>query len=73
MTKRTTGQLISRAYVLHGAAITQAREFLKKAELAHLALTSEKEGFSHSKSFAAAKRSSMDLTRALAKMRGAAA
>jgi hypothetical protein len=56
-----------------GSAITQAREFLKKAELAHLALTSEKEGFSHSKSFAAAKRSSMDLTRALAKMRGAAA
>lgn len=54
------------------AAITEARAFLKKAELAHLALASEKEFFSHSKSFAAAKRSSMDLTRALAKMRGTA-
>lgn len=54
-------------------AIKQAREFMKKAELAHLALASEKESFSHSKSFAAAKRSSMDLTRALAKMRGTAA
>lgn len=54
-------------------AIMQASEFMKKAELAHLALTSKEEGFSHSKSFAAAKRSSMDLTRALAKMRGTAA
>ena len=54
-------------------AIKQAREFLKNAELAHLALTSKEEGFYHSKSFAAAKRASMDLTRALAKMRGTAA
>lgn len=56
-----------------GAAISEAREFLKKAELAHLALASEKESFSHSKSYATAKRASMDLTRALSKMRGTAA
>ena len=54
------------------AAIKQARDFIKKAELAHLALGSGDESSYHSKSFAAAKRSSMDLTRALAKMRGAA-
>ena len=54
-------------------AIKHARDFLKKAEVAHIALASEKERLHHSKSFAAAKRASMDLTRALAKMRGAAA
>lgn len=53
-------------------AIAEARRFLKKAEAAHKALVSEEESFYHSKSFAAAKRSSMDPTRALAKMRGRA-
>ena len=53
-------------------AIAEAKRFIKAAEDARIALTSEKESFYHSKSFAAAKRSSMDLTRALAKMRGAA-
>lgn len=50
-------------------AIAEAERFVKKAKAAHLALVSEKEWFSHSKTFAAAKRASMDLTRALAKMR----
>jgi len=54
------------------AAIKQAREFLKRAELAHLAFTTKAESHFHSKSFAAAKRASMDLTRSLAKMRGGA-
>ena len=56
-----------------GAAISEAKQFLRKAEAAHKALVSEEESFYHSKSFAAAKRASMDLTRALAKMRGTAA
>lgn len=50
-------------------AISEAKRFIKAAEDARTALASEKESFYHSKSFAAAKRSSMDLTRALAKMR----
>lgn len=67
----TSDRNIEKLKDIYGA-IKQAREFLKKAEMAHLALTSEDESFYHSKSFAAAKRSSMDLTRALAKMRGRA-
>lgn len=55
------------------AAIKQAREFIYRAEIAHEAFFSNEEDTCHSKSFAAAKRSSMDLTRALAKMRGRAA
>lgn len=53
-------------------AIKEAERFVQKAKAAHKALVSEEESFYHSKSFAAAKRSSMDLTRALAKMRGRA-
>jgi hypothetical protein len=55
-----------------GDAISEARRFIKAAESARLALSSKDEWIGHSKSFAAAKRSSMDLTRALAKMRGTA-
>ena len=39
-----------------GAAISEAKQFLKKAKVAHKALVSEEESFYHSKSFAAAKR-----------------
>lgn len=54
-------------------AIAEAKRFIKAAEDARTALTAERESFYHSKSFAAAKRSSMDLTRALSKLRGTAA
>lgn len=54
-------------------AIAEAKRFIASAQDAREALASEKESFYHSKSFAAAKRSSMDLTRALARMRGRAA
>lgn len=54
-------------------AINEAVRFISKARAAHAALKTEAESFYQSKSFAAAKRSSMDLTRALAKMRGRAA
>ncbi len=54
-------------------AIAEAERFVEKAKCARDALRSEEEGFFNSKSFAAAKRASMDLTRALAKMRGTAA
>ena len=50
-------------------AILEAKSFVKKAEAAHVALTSKTELFHHSKSFASAKRASMDLTNALTKMR----
>ena len=53
-------------------AIAEATRFIAAAKDAREALASKKEYFHHSKSFAAAKRSSMDLTRALAKMRGRA-
>ena len=55
------------------AAIDEAVRFISKARAAHAALNTETESFYHSKSFAAAKRASMDLTRALTKMRGRAA
>lgn len=55
------------------SAINEAVRFISKARVAHAALKTEVEWFNYSKSFAAAKRSSMDLTRALAKMRGRAA
>ena len=54
-------------------AIAEAERFVEKANDALSALRSEEEGFFNSNSFAAAKRASMDLTRALAKMRGTAA
>lgn len=54
-------------------AIRYAKEFIDRAEFAHAAFSRRDESTYHSVSFAAAKRASMDLTRALAKMRGAAA
>ena len=54
-------------------AIKEAARFISKARAAQAALKAEVEQFHHSKSFAAAKRASMDLTRALTKMRGRAA
>ena len=51
------------------AAIDEARRFVNAAEIAYLALSKEDERFYHSKSMAAAKRASMDLTRALARIR----
>ena len=54
-------------------AIAEAKRFIAAAQDAREALASEQESFYHSKSFAAAKRASMDLTRSLAKMRGRAA
>lgn len=54
------------------SAIKHAREFIERAERASMAFATKHERASHSSSFAAAKRASMDLTRALAKMRGAA-
>lgn len=53
--------------------INEAARFISKARAAHAAIKTEVERTYHSKSFAAAKRASMDLTRALAKMRGRAA
>ena len=50
-------------------AIKEAERFVAKAKAAHMALVSEEESFYHSHSFAAAKRASMDLTKALAKVR----
>lgn len=50
-------------------AIDEARRFVNAAEIAYLALSKEDERFHHSISFAAAKRASMDLTRALTKIR----
>jgi hypothetical protein len=50
-------------------AILEAKSFVKKATAAHVALTDKAESFYHSKTFAAAKRASLDLTNALAKMR----
>lgn len=54
-------------------AINEAVRFISRARAAHAALKTETEPFCHSKSFAAAKRASMDLTRALTKIRGRAA
>lgn len=54
-------------------AISEAKRFIRAAEEARTAITAEQESLYYSKSFAAAKRASMDLTRALAKMRGTAA
>ena len=50
-------------------AINEAVRFISKARAAHAAIKTEVETFSSSKSVAAAKRASMDLTRALAKIR----
>lgn len=54
-------------------AINEAVRFISKARAAHAAIKTEVESTYHSKSFAAAKRASMDLTRALAKIRRMAA
>ena len=54
-------------------AIKYAKEFIDRAERSRTAFGAKHESTFHSTSFAAAKRSSMDLTRALAKMRGTAA
>ena len=51
-------------------AISEAIRFVEKAKAVQEAISSGFEHFSYSTSFAAAKRASMDLTRALAKMRG---
>lgn len=50
-------------------AICEARRFIEKAQAARDALASKQESTYHSPSFAAAKRASMDLTRALANVR----
>lgn len=50
-------------------AIKEAVRFIGNARHAKAVLSGEMESFYHSKSFAAAKRSSLDLTNALAKMR----
>lgn len=52
-------------------AINEAMRFIQKARVAHASLKTEVESFYHSSSYAAAKRASLDLTRALAKMRRA--
>lgn len=50
-------------------AIREAQRFIKKALVAKDALAGGKESFYHSKSYAAAKRASLDLTRSLSAMR----
>ena len=50
-------------------AITEAKRFIEKANHSLIRFKSLGETFYNSPSFAAAKRSSMDLTRALAAMR----
>lgn len=50
-------------------AISEAQRFIEKAQAACDALASKQESTYHSPSFAAAKRASMDLTRALADVR----
>jgi hypothetical protein len=50
-------------------AIKEADRFIEKAKMAVSALSGEQESFYHSKSFAAAKRASMDLSRALSALR----
>ena len=52
-------------------AINEAVRFIQKARAAHASLKTEVESFYRSSSYAAAKRASLDLTRALAKMRRA--
>lgn len=50
-------------------AVCEARRFIEKAQAASTALITKQESTYHSPSFAAAKRASMDLTRALADVR----
>lgn len=52
-------------------AINEAVRFIQKARIAHGSLKTGVEPFYHAPSYAAAKRASLDLTRALAKMRRA--
>ena len=53
------------------AAITEAKRFIKKAELAKQRLSDDRFAYFGSKETSAARRASMDLTRALADLRRA--